>query len=98
VATSGVYERGSHVLDPFTGHPASGLRSVTVVAAGPGADLGTADAYATAALAMGERGVDWLGRVDGYAWTVVTDDGRLISSEGFDTLTAAAGSYPFAMR
>ena len=35
VATSGVYERGQHVLDPRRGAPARGLRSVTVVGAGP---------------------------------------------------------------
>jgi len=50
VATSGAYERGPHVLDPFTGRPATGLSSVTVV----GRDLGTADAYATAAFAAGD--------------------------------------------
>jgi thiamine biosynthesis lipoprotein len=50
VATSGAYERGPHVLDPRTGRPATGLCSVTVV----GRDLGTADAYATAAFAAGD--------------------------------------------
>jgi FAD:protein FMN transferase len=50
VATSGAYERGPHVLDPRTGRPATGLSSVTVV----GRDLGTADAYATAAFAAGD--------------------------------------------
>jgi thiamine biosynthesis lipoprotein len=50
VATSGAYERGAHVIDPHTGRPASGLSSVTVVAR----DLGTADAYATAAFAAGD--------------------------------------------
>jgi thiamine biosynthesis lipoprotein len=50
VATSGAYERGPHVLNPFTGRPATGLASVTVI----GRDLGTADAYATAAFAAGD--------------------------------------------
>jgi thiamine biosynthesis lipoprotein len=50
VATSGAYERGPHILDPRTGRPATGLSSVTVV----GRDLGTADAYATAAFAAGD--------------------------------------------
>ncbi|MBB5476792.1 thiamine biosynthesis lipoprotein [Micromonospora parathelypteridis] len=72
VATSGVYERGRHVLDPRRGTPASGLRSVTVV----GANLGVADAYATAALAMGVTGLGWLDRLGGYRHAVVTDDGR----------------------
>ncbi|MEU4688123.1 FAD:protein FMN transferase [Actinoplanes sp. NPDC023714] len=80
VATSGTYERGAHVFDPRTGKPATGLRSVTV--AGP--DLAVADAYATAALAMGEAGLAWLAkRVDeGYESAAVTDDGRAFTSPG----------------
>ena len=80
VATSGTYERGEHVWNPRTGKPARGLRSVTVV----GADLALADAYATAALAMGEAGIGWLARRagDGYESAVVTDDGRAFSSAG----------------
>jgi thiamine biosynthesis lipoprotein len=78
VATSGTYERGHHIVNPRTGKPAEGLRSVTVV----GADLSVADAYATAALAMGEAGISWLARraADGYQSAVVTDDGRAFSS------------------
>ena len=80
IATSGTYERGHHVLNPRTGQPARGLRSVTVV----GADLSLADAYATAALAMGEAGLTWLAKIatDGYESAVVTDDGRAFSSGG----------------
>ncbi|WP_121161818.1 FAD:protein FMN transferase [Micromonospora pisi] len=77
VATSGGYERGHHVVDPRRGTPARGLRSVTVV----GTDLGSADAYATAALAMGHAGVGWLGRLAGHEWAVVTDDGRTPRSD-----------------
>ncbi|MEV4723897.1 FAD:protein FMN transferase [Micromonospora humida] len=76
VATSGIYERGHHVLDPRRGVPARGLRSVTVV----GPDLGVADAYATAAVAMGVAGVGWLDRLPGHLHAVVTDDGRLLRS------------------
>ncbi len=77
VATSGVYERGPHVLDPFTARPATGLRSVTVV----GADLGEADGLATAAMAMGLAGITWLSTMDGFASAVVTDDGRFLCSD-----------------
>src|SRR5439155_19065324 len=52
VATSGAYERAGHLLDPRTGAPAGGVLSVTVV----GPDLGMADAYSTAAFAMGADG------------------------------------------
>ncbi|HEX3264385.1 MAG TPA: FAD:protein FMN transferase, partial [Candidatus Limnocylindrales bacterium] len=55
VATSGAYERGNHIVDARTGHHATDWRSVTVVAA----DLATADAIATAALAMGGTGPAW---------------------------------------
>ena len=61
VATSGAYERGPHVVDPHTGRPASGLASVTVV----GRDLGTADAYATAAFAAGDP--RWVARLPAMA-------------------------------
>jgi thiamine biosynthesis lipoprotein len=80
VATSGTYERGDHVFNPRTRKPARGLRSVTVV----GPDLARADAYATAALAMGEPGIAWLAKLGtaGFESAVVTDDGRAFSSTG----------------
>ncbi|MGC5052936.1 FAD:protein FMN transferase [Micromonospora sp. DT48] len=76
IATSGVYERGPHVRDPRRGAPARGLRSVTVV----GHDLGLADAYATAAVAMGVAGIGWLDRLPAHRHAVVTDDGRCLHS------------------
>jgi thiamine biosynthesis lipoprotein len=72
VATSGTYERGFHVVNPRNGTPAAALRSVTV--AGP--DLALADAYATAGVAMGLQGLDWLARLPGYQVAVVTGDGH----------------------
>ena len=89
VATSGTYERGDHVRNPRNGGPARGLRSVTVT----GPDLALADAYATAALAMGERGLTWLGKMTsrGYESAAVTDDGRAFSSPG---LPVAAATVP----
>ena len=80
VATSGTYERGDHVLNPRTGGPARGLRSVTVV----GPDLAVADAYATTALAMGEPGLVWLAGLPdrGYESAAVTDDGHAFRSDG----------------
>ncbi|WP_229069449.1 FAD:protein FMN transferase [Actinoplanes sp. DH11] len=80
VATSGTYERGAHIINPRTGKPATGLRSVTVT----GPDLALADAYATAALAMGEAGLAWLAKkaAEGYESAAVTDDGRAFTSPG----------------
>jgi thiamine biosynthesis lipoprotein len=78
VATSGTYERGFHVINPRSGTPARALRSVTVT----GPDLAVADAYATAAVAMGRRGVDWLARLAGYESAVITEEGEAFRSDG----------------
>jgi len=82
VATSGTYERGLHVLDPYTGHPADELCSVTVV----GPDLAIADSYATAALAMGRRGITWLATLSGYESAVITKEAEAFRSPGFPSL------------
>lgn len=77
VATSGTYERGRHIIDPFRGVSPSGLVSVTVV----GDDLAVADAYATAAVAMGTAGLDWLATLDGFECAVITEDGLAFLSD-----------------
>jgi thiamine biosynthesis lipoprotein len=82
VATTGAYERGDHVLDPHTGRPPAGVLSVTVV----GPDLGIADAYATAAFAMGADGPRWTATLAGYeAMTILADD-TVLSTPGFERL------------
>jgi len=79
VATSGRYERGDHVISPRTGAPARGLASVTVVSD----DLARADAYATAVMALGSEGLDWL--ADGCAIDAmaITDDRAVWTTPGF---------------
>jgi FAD:protein FMN transferase len=79
VATSGVAERGSHIIDPHTGLPPAGLASVTVV----GATLAETDAYATAAFAMGPAARDWVEGLDGYEAFAVTADGGTWQTAGF---------------
>jgi len=79
VATSGRYERGDHVLCPRTGEPARGLASVTVV----GDDLARADAYATAVMALGAAGLDWLAERDDIDALVITDDAVVWTTPGF---------------
>jgi thiamine biosynthesis lipoprotein len=82
VATSGTYERGLHVINPRTGRPAQELVSVTVV----GPELTLADAYATAALAMGDQAPTWLAALVGYEWMVVDVGGQGWSSPGFEAM------------
>jgi thiamine biosynthesis lipoprotein len=79
VATSGHYERGDHIVDPHTGEAPAGLASVTVV----GPDLATADAYATAAFAMGADGPGWTATLTGYDAMCITANGRVLTTPGF---------------
>jgi thiamine biosynthesis lipoprotein len=78
VATSGAYERGAHIVDPRTGEPPEGVLSVTVL----GPDLGTADAYATAAFAMGVEGPAWTAGLGDYEAVTILSDGRVLSTRG----------------
>jgi len=82
VATSGTYERGPHVLNPFSREPATELVSVTIV----GPELVSADAYATAAFAMGAAAPDWLESLAGYESLVISPDGQGWSTQGFKDL------------
>ena len=84
VATSGSYERGAHVVDPRTGQAPQGVASVTVL----GPDLATADAYATAAFAMGVEGAAWTAGLDEYDALTILADGRVLSTPGVDALRA----------
>ena len=79
IATSGLYARGAHVLDPHTRAAPTGVLSVTIT----GPDLATADAYATAALAMGERGPAFAARLLGYESMTIFADGRVLSTPRF---------------
>ncbi len=86
VVTSGNYEkfaeiegkRYSHIIDPRTGNPVSGLKSVTIVCAN--AEL--ADALATAVTVLGkEEGLYLINQLKGVECLLITDDNELITSE-----------------
>jgi thiamine biosynthesis lipoprotein len=79
VATSGAYARGDHVIDPHTGQPPVGVLSVTVT----GPELATADAYATAAFAMGRWAARWTARLSGYEAMTITSDETVLTTPGF---------------
>jgi thiamine biosynthesis lipoprotein len=73
VATSGLYERGDHIHDPRTGAAPDAFLSVTVV----GPSLTWADAYATAAFAMGAAGPAWVHERLGYGALAIGADERV---------------------
>jgi len=73
IATSGDYERGSHIHDPYTGMIAIGARSASVI----GPDAGLCDALATALMVAGKDGAKWfvLPELASYsAWVVYRNE------------------------
>ncbi|MEV6941700.1 FAD:protein FMN transferase [Streptomyces sp. NPDC051172] len=79
VATSARYERGDHIIDGRTGLPATGLQSLTVVAA----TLTEADSVATAAFALGVQGIGWAAALPGCEVFAVDAGGQVLRTEGF---------------
>ncbi|MBT5921157.1 MAG: FAD:protein FMN transferase [Flavobacteriaceae bacterium] len=82
VATSGNYEKYvtlegkqySHIMDPRTGMPVSGIKSVTVFA--PKAEL--ADAFATAVFIMGiDSGIDTISQLPGMSCIIVDAENNI---------------------
>ena len=76
VATSGTAERGSHIVDPRTGAPATGLLSATVT----GPSLTWADVYATAAMVLGPGATERIEGMAGYDLLTVSRDGVVSGS------------------
>ena len=70
IATSGAYERGAHINDPYTGLIAIGAKSATVV--GP---LGwLCDAMATAVMVGGQESAKWFGQPELVSYKVFAVD------------------------
>lgn len=85
VATSGNYEKYvvingkkySHTIDPKTGFPVSGIKSVTIIA--PNAEL--ADALATPVMVMGiNAGIHLINQLPGISSIVIDDNNKLHTS------------------
>ncbi len=86
VVTSGNYEkyvkfngkRYTHIIDPRTGYPSSGIISVTVFA--PKAEL--ADALATSVFVMGkEAGIDRINQLPKIECIIIDDKGNISKSK-----------------
>jgi len=75
VATSGSAERGRHIIDQRSGVSNEYWSSITVT----GPSLTWADAFATTAFVIGEEGLTWVHRFEGYAAMGVRPDGSLVT-------------------
>lgn len=89
VETSGSYEkyvtfnniRYSHIIDPRTGYPATGVVSVSVFAK----QTEIADALATGVFVLGvEVGLNLINQLKGIECIIVDDKGKIFTSKGID--------------
>jgi thiamine biosynthesis lipoprotein len=75
IATSGSYERGSHIYNPrSTADPAKEIISLTVI----GPNVYEADRFATAAFAMGARALDFIAQRPELAGYMINNQGKAI--------------------
>lgn len=88
ITTSGSYEkfvvfngkRYSHIINPATGYPATGLCSVSVF--GPNAE--TANGLSTSLMVLGQKeGLLLLKKYPEYSCVMITDNGKLVKSKNF---------------
>lgn len=83
IATSGSYLRGDHIYNPHA--PEEKLQeivSITVI----GPDVLEADRFATAAFAMGKKGIEFIENLPGF-------EGYAIDAKGIATMTSGFGVY-----
>lgn len=89
IATSGNYEKYavidgrkySHTIDPKTGLPVSGMKSVSIIC--PSAEL--ADALATPVMVLGVQvGLDLINQLPGVACVIVDDNNQLYTSKNIN--------------
>lgn len=95
VVTSGNYEkyvtfdgvRYSHIIDPRTGYPSTGIISATIFA--PKAEL--ADALATSIFVMGtDTGIDFVNQLPGVEVIIIDEHNEMHTSNGIDLERATA--------
>lgn len=89
IATSGNYEKFviiggkkySHTIDPKTGLPVSGIKSVTIIC--PNAEI--ADAMATPVMIMGiKAGLNLINQIKGLACIIIDDNNRIYTSKNIN--------------
>ncbi|MEV0093779.1 FAD:protein FMN transferase [Streptomyces sp. NPDC050738] len=79
IATSGIAERGAHILDPHRGTPVTSFASLTLI----GPRLTMTDTYATAAFARGKGAWAWLESLEEYEGFAILPDSQQRQTSGF---------------
>jgi thiamine biosynthesis lipoprotein len=71
-------KRYSHTIDPRTGLPVTGVKSVTIIC--PNAEI--ADAMATPVMIMGARaGMDMINQINHLEGIIIGDDNKVYKSD-----------------
>jgi thiamine biosynthesis lipoprotein len=81
IATSGSYERGSHIYNPKNHTAADDILSLTVI----GPDILDADRFATAAFAMGKKGLAFIDSLPGFEGYMIDNNKIAAMTSGFET-------------
>ena len=85
IATSGTYIRGQHIRNPHAAGPITDIVSLTVI----GPDVYEADRFATAAFAMGRKGIEFLEERPGLEGYMIDAAGTATMTSGFPSLTSS---------
>ncbi|HSX40661.1 MAG TPA: FAD:protein FMN transferase [Candidatus Saccharimonadales bacterium] len=80
IATSGTYVQGRHIYDPVHKIAADEIASMTVIAD----NVYDADRFATAAFAMGEKGIAFIQKLSGYEGYMIKKDKKAVYTDGFE--------------
>lgn len=82
LATSGTAIRGEHIYNPLGGKSPSDIVSLSVI----GPNIYDADRFATAAFAMGQKGISFIEELKGF-------EGYMIDKHGVATMTSGFEEY-----
>lgn len=85
IATSGTYVRGQHIYNPHDDEEITDVASLTVI----GPSIYDADRFATAAFAMGKRGIRFIESLAGHEAYMITGNRLAILTSGFERYVEA---------
>lgn len=79
IATSGTYIRGLHIYNPKIKKKADDIASISVI----GPNIYEADRFATAAFAMGEKGIEFISFLKNFEGYMIKKDKTAVYTKGF---------------
>ena len=81
IATSGTYRRGQHIYNPH--NPESNLSNIVSISV-IGPNVFEADRFATAAFAMGDKGINFIEKLDGFEAYMIDKKGMAVQTSSFE--------------